>query len=164
MRRRSITRARAQQTRTDAMRAKDAALIQHKLTGGPDIDDFDELVGALKPGRVLPRIVRYRQGGDARSWAQPGLGAYAPKGAFMQMGSAKWTGSSATSGSTVFDFPVAFAETPIVICAVVNTAPYPTQVVCQASSDGPGMEVYWWAASGVTEIWFHWIAIGPGGI
>lgn len=164
MKRRSAARAQAQKTRTDRMKASDQAAIKHKLTGGPDIDDFDNLVARLKPGRVLPQIARYRQGGDARSWAEPGTGNRIPLGAFMQIGSAKWTGAAASSGSVTFDFPVAFAETPIVLCSVMNTVPFPSQVACLASSDGPGMEIYWWAASSVTEIWFHWIAIGPGGI
>jgi hypothetical protein len=128
--------------------------------------DFDEFMKNSGPGRVLvsQQLLRYRQGGDARSWGEPGSASYVPRGAFLQAGSVSWSGEAATHGSLTFAFKNAFIETPLVLVTVVNTTPLFKGVWFQAASDGPGMEIWWWSGDALTEVWFHWLAVGPGAV
>lgn len=129
----------------------------------PDFPDYTDLFGQLEGGRV-PQWARYRQGGEADIWSRPGGYTYTAFQGFVQVGSFKWTGGAATSGGDSQTFPVAFADEPLLWCNVVKTTPLGVQVIVQPWSDGPGIDVLWWAASNVTEIWFHWLAYGPGDI
>ncbi len=125
-------------------------------------DDFEQFTKSMKPGRAVPQVLRYRQGGHARSWAQPGSTSYVPHSAFLMAGSVAWSGVAAVSGNLTFAFKNKFSETPLVLVTVANTTPLFEGVWLQASSDGPGMEIYWWSTNPVSLIWFHWLAIGPG--
>ena len=131
----------------------------------PDFgSDFFKLLEELQGTRVGAEWARYRQGSQPDVWSRPGSGTRTTLGGFVQVGSFKWTGGAAVSGGESITFPVSFADEPLLFCNVVKTTPLGIQVVCQVWSDGPGIDLLWWAASNVTEIWFHWLAYGPGDI
>jgi hypothetical protein len=125
--------------------------------------DFEDFTANMEPGRVA-QLVRYRQGGDGKSWADPGGSAYVPKGAFLQMGSRAWVGVANTAGVLVFDFPVPFVDKPITLINCIRTTPAYQAVKYQGMSEGPGMVIAWFSDAALTEIWFHWLAIGPGSV
>ncbi len=127
-------------------------------------DGFEEFLKTMSPGRPVMQILRYRQGGDARSWGQAGGTSYAPRNAFVQAGSRAWSGAAATTGVLSFAYPVAFADTPLVWVQVVITTPGNEPVQVHAQGDLPGLAIRWWTGNPVTLIWFHWLAIGPGAV
>jgi len=127
-------------------------------------DDFFDLLENYQGARVPGEFARYRQGGSNPEWARPGSSKYVPINGFIQVGSRKWTGAAATSGSLSYNFPIPFNDEPLLLFTVVKTTPLGVQVVCQPWSDGPGVDLLWWSAANVTEIWFHWLAYGPGDI
>ena len=130
----------------------------------PDFEDYSDLWSKLQGSGRVPFWARYRQGGEPDIWSRPGGYAYVTVQGFVQVGSFKWTGAAAVSGGDTQTFPVAFSDEPLIWCNVVYTQPLGVQVVCQPWSDGGGIDVLWWAAANVTEIWFHWLAFGPGDI
>ena len=128
-----------------------------------ETEDFSDLTGSVHPGTVALPLIRYRTGSDVHDWAQPGTAkhpvAIPP---LIQAGSNKWSGAAAASGQFTFDFPVAFAGSPILISSNTYTNPIFTAIRHQATSDESTVIVTWATAGPtITEAWFHWIAIGP---
>jgi len=131
----------------------------------PDFSsDFFRLLEELQGKKVGGEWARYRQGGNAVAWSRPGGYSYSSFHGFIQVGASKWTGTARTNGALTIDFPVAFADEPLLFCNVVKTTPLAVSVTYQVWSDGPGIDLLWWSASNVTEVWFHWLGYGPGDI
>ncbi len=128
-------------------------------------NEFFKLLEQYEGSRVPSKDwARYRQGSQAKIWSRPGTGSRTTLGGFIQVGSWKWTGAAATSGSESTTFPVAFADEPLVFVNCVYSWPPGVQVTCRPWSDGAGLEILWWSGANVTELWFHWLAYGPGDI
>lgn len=126
-----------------------------------DFGEFEEMM-KLAPGRVTP-LLRYRQGGDPRAWARPGGQVYLPAGAMLLAGSCRWTGAAATSGQLTLTFPARFADEPLLLCSVARTAPLYVDARCQALGEAAQGRITWYAAAPLTEVWFHWLALGAAG-
>lgn len=132
-----------------------------------DFGDFDSILGNLKPGRkaTLGGTLRYHAGSDPNDWSLPGASKYVPHDYMILVGSSKWTGSAATSGAKEVNFPAAFAGEPILMVTVKSTVPAFNDCRCQAPpSSGETFEIYWWSTVNLTEVVFHWLAVGPVGV
>lgn len=130
-------------------------------------DEFGDFLRRLRPGRRvnLSGMFRYREGSDARDWANPGGTKYLPREWQMLAGSAKWTGAAATSGVVEVTFPAKFSGLPLVYVTPINTAPLFQDIRCQAPlSSAEAVEIWWWSAESLTEAIFSWLAIGPIGL
>ena len=130
-------------------------------------DLFGEFLGSggnLKPGRkaTFGGTLRYHLGADPNDWSYPGNVKYAPHDYMILVGSSKWTGSAATSGAKEVNFTADFAGEPILMLTVKSTSPLYVECNCQATpNSGGAFEIYWWTVSNVTEVIFHWLAVGP---
>lgn len=89
----------------------DIKLAQVSITTGGVItvtDERDYCHLAIAP-------IYRRQGGSATDWSIHGTTTYIPGVARKQIGIAQWTGASASTGTLVITFPVAFSEVPHVM-------------------------------------------------
>jgi len=131
----------------------------------PDFEDFARLIGKLEPGRTkTPLIVRYRKGGSASAWGEPGSNFWVPFNGYFQVGSVQWTGAAASSGALSSVLRNPFSDTPIVIVTPYQTVPLFTAIYCQAICDSYNLEIYWWSAANITAATFHFICFGPGAL
>ena len=129
-------------------------------------DSFEAFVEGLRPGRAarLGGLLRYRQGGEARDWAQPGELKFVPVDYQVLVGSIRWNGTASASGALEVTFPAPFSQDPVVLCTPVNTTPLFQDVRCQMAIASPlRAEIHWFAAASLTAAVFHWLAIGPVG-
>ena len=129
-----------------------------------DFSGFDEFLGGVKPGRkaTLGGTLRYHLGADPNDWSYPGNVKYVPHDYMILVGSSKWTGGAATDGAMAVNFPAVFSGEPVVIVGVASTTPLFNDCRCQAPpSSGAAFEIYWFSALNLTQVIFHWLAIGP---
>ncbi len=69
------------------------------------------------------------------------------------------------SGGFEFNFPVPFAEPPILISSIAGTLPNFEESIIQTTVQSAStVEVYWWSTNNLTRIWVNWLALGPIGI
>jgi hypothetical protein len=124
--------------------------------------------GDVEPGHVISNIadkLRYRQGNDYDDWSSPGGSKYLPRNWYMQCGAAKDTFTVRSSGGFEVTFPQPFGDNPLFLCNVIGTLPAFTEITgLQAIVQSAAvMEVYWWSAANITQIYINWLAIGPVG-
>jgi hypothetical protein len=120
--------------------------------------------GAGRVGSVVGQL-RYRAGGDARDWSTPGSTKYLPGDWNMQTGCFRKMFTARNSGGFEFNFPVAFAEPPLLISSIAGTLPSFEESVMQTTVQSKStVEVYWWSTNNLTRIWVNWLALGPIGL
>jgi hypothetical protein len=124
--------------------------------------------GDVEPGHVISNIadkLRYRQGNDYDDWSSPGGSKYLPRNWYMQCGAAKDSFTVRSSGGFEVTFPQPFGDNPLFLCNVIGTLPAFTEITgLQAIVQSAAvMEVYWWSAANITQIYINWLAIGPVG-
>ena len=132
-------------------------------------DLFKAWLDNLGPGagRVSALIgqLRYRAGSSKNDWSSPGSTKFLPRDWHMQVGCFRKMFSARKSGGFEFDFPVDFADPPILISSIAGTLPSFEQVVMQTTVQSKStVEVYWWSVNNLTRIWVNWLAMGPIGI
>jgi hypothetical protein len=116
-------------------------------------------VDDTKAGDRIIQLYR-RQGGHATNWGTYGTTTYTPGAVRMQTGVARWSGSSASSGSFTVTFPVVFSGTAIFLCSCTDYG----SVNCGISGPGSNaVTLNWRDIMGYTytTVNFAWIAIGP---
>jgi hypothetical protein len=134
-----------------------------KESSFPDFDEFDGWLKRIQPGRNT-LVVRYRKGGDGQDYAIPGSEVSTPLGGYFQAGASRWSGIAAASGGFGVALPHAFNSAPVVIATPTYTQPLFTGVYVLASPQAYQIELYWWAASAISELHVHWLAFGPGAV
>ncbi len=128
---------------------------------------FGDWLSGLRPGHKvsLGGSLRYRQGSDPKDWSQPGGSKYLPREWQMQVGAQKWTGGARKSAGFEINFPVAFADPPVVLVSCSNTTPLFEEVRFQVTFQSAAtVEVYWWSTNNLTLVSVSWLAIGPIGM
>jgi hypothetical protein len=128
---------------------------------------FGDWLEGIKPGRVSSAVgqMRYRAGSDPRDWSAPGSSKYLPGDWHMQCGCYRKMFTARSSGGFEFDFPIAFAEPPLLISSIAGTLPSFEEAVMQTTVQSSStIEVYWWSTNNLTRIWVNWLALGPIGI
>jgi hypothetical protein len=83
----------------------------------------------------------------------------------MQTGCYRDTFTARSSGGFEFDFPVPFADPPLLISSIAGTLPAFEESVMQTTVQSAStVEVYWWSTNNLTRIWVNWLALGPIGL
>lgn len=109
-----------------------------------------------------------RQGGSSTTWASPGSTDYSADGGVCQMGSAKWTGGAATSGTLTVTYPSQWMQLSTLVYPIIMITPVDftggSGAICvQAEAMGTtSFDIHWYSADGVTtftSLDFHWMAI-----
>lgn len=122
---------------------------------GPGEGRVSSLVGQLV----------YRAGSDALDWSQPGSTKYLPRNWHMQAGCYRDTFTARSSGGFEFDFPIPFADPPLLISSIAGTLPAFEESIIQTTVQSKTtIEVYWWSTNNLTRIWVNWLALGPIGV
>ena len=114
----------------------------------------------IRPIQMIYGLIRRRQGNSTGDNAWDGTGTNntdtSGKDVFMQVGSIL-----STSGDFSVTFPVAFNQTPIILCQVSSASGFNGTVravsVSTTGWTGRFMDTTWTIRSGET---IHWLAIG----
>ena len=120
----------------------------------------DDSIDDTKAGNRVPQFYR-RQGGDTNNWQVPGTTSYTPSAVRMQAGVKYWTGSSASSGSLVVTFPVAFSYLPVVFANVLGDSYSHSITIAITPTSVQTATIYWKDHDGPqTVLQFKWLAVG----
>ncbi len=129
---------------------------------------FDEWLDTIKPGSIISGLVgklRYRAGNDAKDWSGAGSTKYLPGNWHMMCGAFRDMFTSRSSGGFEVNFPVPFAEPPLLMVAISGTLPAFEEARFQAPIQSSStFEVYWWSTNNITRLYINWLALGPIGL